>query len=322
MNERNARTTQALIFADRDGADLEPVAAGTLPALVPVGGKPVVQHCIEDLWEAGVRDALVVITAGDTTVRRELGNGERFGLALRYLESSSQQWPGELLAMAGQSVESPFIVARGDVLRGRSAARLLEHARATDANIVHAMDQSRSTGIAVLKQRCHGLNQLDWTALRRHDRMSNEPGIELGSTGFSLLDDPAAMYEACLGALEGHFAGLLIDGRGRPGSSLLVAPRASIARSVHATGISRIGRGTELHDGVELAGRVDVGDRCVIDDGAQLIDSVVLPGTYVGRGARLQNAVANGCWLYRRDLGTCQRVDDPLLLAGPAAAAA
>jgi NDP-sugar pyrophosphorylase family protein len=315
-------TAQALIFADRDGADLEPVSAGTLPALVPVGGRPVVQHCIEDLWEAGVRDALVVVTAGDTTVRRELGNGERFGLALRYLESSGQQWPGELLAMAGQSVESPLIVARGDVLRGRSAARLLEHARSTDASIVHAMDQSLQTGIAVLNRRCNGINQLDWTGLRRRDPIGDDPGIELGPTGFSLIDGPAAMYDACLGALDGNFAGLLIDGRRRPGSSLLVAPRASIARSVHSTGVSRIGRGTELHDGVELAGRVDVGGRCVIDNGAQLIDSVVMPGTYVGRGARLQNAVANGRWLYRRDLGTCQRIDDPLLLAGPVAAAA
>jgi len=101
-----------------------------------------------------------------------------------------------------------------------------------------------------------------------------------------------------------------------------VAPRAAIARSVHVTGVSRVGRGTELRDGVELGGRVDVGDRCVIDDGAQLIDSVVLPGTYVGRGVRLQNAIVSGRWLYRRDLGTCQRVDDPLLLEGRSAAAA
>lgn len=78
--------------------------------------------------------------------------------------------------------------------------------------------------------------------------------------------------------------------------------------------------GADLHDDVELAGRVEVGDRCVIDEAAQLIDAVVLPGTYVGRGVRLQNAIAHGPCLYRADLGTCQCVEDPLLLAGPASA--
>jgi len=35
---------------------------------------------------------------------------------------------------------------------------------------------------------------------------------------------------------------------------------------------------------------------------------------------RLQSAIAAGSWLYRADLGSCQRVDDPLLLAaGPSA---
>ena len=119
-----------------------------------------------------------------------------------------------------------------------------------------------------------------------------------------------------------RFPGLLIDGRRRPGEPVAAAPRASIARTVLATGAARVGRGAVLHEAVELAGRVEIGERCVIDEGAQLIDSVVLPGTYVGRGVRLQNALARGSWLYRADLGTCQRIEDPLLLAGPLAAAA
>jgi NDP-sugar pyrophosphorylase family protein len=77
-----------------------------------------------------------------------------------------------------------------------------------------------------------------------------------------------------------------------------------------------VGRGADVHRGVELSGRVEIGDRCVIDDGAHVTNSVVMPGTYVGRGVRLHNAIASGPWLYRVDLDDTQHVEDALLLAG------
>lgn len=313
---------RALVLADRSAGDLEPLARDLSPALLPIAGKPVLQHCIEDCWEAGVRDVLVAVPAGDRTIREELGDGQRFGLAISYLESSGQQWPSEVLALAGQATETPLLVARGDVLRGRCASQLLEHAAGVDGDVVLGVINSRPAGIALLRQRCKGINQLDWSLVGNRAHRPAGPGVEIGDVGLALLDGPADLFDACLDALDGRYANLLPDGRTQPGATLWLAPRATIARSVHVAGSARIGRGAELHDQVELAGRVEIGDRCVIDDGAQLVDSVVLPGTYVGRGVRLQNAIACGAWLYRVDLGTCQRIDDPLLLAGPLAAAA
>ena len=137
------------------------------------------------------------------------------------------------------------------------------------------------------------------------------------------LYDLPSLFAASLGALDGTFAGLAVEGRQAAGSPLYVGPRTALASTVVNAGVCRIGTGAQLHDGVELAGHVDIGDRCVIDDGAELFDSVVMSGTYVGRGVRLQSAIACGSWLYRADLNTCQRVDDPLLLAaGPSADAA
>ena len=313
---------RALVLADRTAGDFEPLARELLPALVPVAGKPLVQHCVEDCWEVGVRELVVTVPAGDRTIREELGDGQRFGVSIRYLESGGQQWPGEVLAISGLTTEAPLLVARGDVLRGRCARQLLERATGVDDDVVLGTIAGRAAGIALLRQRCRSLNQLDWSLLGNRAHLPTGACVELGDVGFALLDGPADLFDACLGALAGRYAGLLPEGRTRPGATLWLAPRAAVARSVHATGTARIGRGAELHDQVELAGRVEIGDHCVIDDGAELVDSVVLPGTYVGRGVRLQNAVAHGPWLYRADLGTCQRIDDPLLLAGPRGAAA
>jgi hypothetical protein len=213
-----------------------------------------------------------------------------------------------------------MFVARGDVLRGRSAANLLAHAGTGDTDIVHGAFGSRPVGLALLQRRCAGVNWLDWIALK-HSRPAGAGFlVELGPAGFALLDDLSSLFKASLGALQGSFAGLVADGRPTAGSSLFLGSRTSIARSAVIAGTCRVGTGAELHSAVELAGYVDVGDRCVIDEGAQLVDSIVMPGTYVGRGVRLQSAIAAGSWLYRADLQSCQRIDDPLLLAaGPSA---
>ena len=115
-------------------------------------------------------------------------------------------------------------------------------------------------------------------------------------------------------ALAGRFSGLLPAGRSSGDPGLLIGPRSSIARSASVTGVARVGRNASIRDGVALYGYVDIGDECVIDSGAEISDSIVLPGTYVGRGTRLNNAIASGRWLLRPDLGTCELLDDPLLL--------
>lgn len=316
----SAAMNRALILADRDSGDLQPIAEGLLPALVPVAGKPVLQHCIEDLWEAGVREALIAVPEGDRRIRATFGEGQRFGMNLRYIESEGRLLPGELLSRAGTFADAPMFLARGDVLRGRSAARLLALAHDGNADIAHGAVGSRPAGIAVLRRRCAGVNWLDWIALK-HSRPAGAGFlVEMGPAGFALVDDLASLFEASFGALQGKFAGLVVEGRPVADRSMFLGSRTSIARTVVNAGVCRVGTGAELHAAVELAGCVDVGDRCVVDDGAQLIDSIVMPGTYVGRGVRLQRAIAAGSWLYRADLRSCQRVDDPLLLAaGPTA---
>jgi hypothetical protein len=309
-------TTHALILADRTCGEFAPVAAEILPALLPIAGKPVLQHCIEDLWEAGIRDVWLAVPPGDQVIRREIGDGTRFGLEIRYLECARHQCPSEILASLDRPAGAPILIARGDTLRGRCARAFLTQAAALHEDLVHGVDGDHYAGLALLRGDVEGVDKLDWAVLRGMAHHDDTAHVDLGGVGVTLLKGLANLYEASLGALDGRFAGLVADGRRSGRSPLMLAPRTSIARSVHASGLIRVGRGCAVHDEVELGGRVDIGDGSVIDDGAQVIDSVVLPGTYVGRGVRLENAIACGPWLYRADLDDCQRVDDPLLLSG------
>jgi NDP-sugar pyrophosphorylase family protein len=317
-------TIEALVLADRSPVDDDPVLHAQLPALLPIGGKSVLQHCLEDLWEAGVRTAIVTIPRGAPALRSLVGSGDRFGMQLRCIETDGVTSPAATLARAIADGARPRLVARGDVLRGHCAAQLLRQVDADDSHeFVQATLAGHATGLAWLRGHSDAVDVLGWSAVRRGNVPIGIATAELGRRGRALLLDSADVFAASLDALEGRrFVGLTIDGRARRGSTVYTAPRATLASSVHATGIVRIGRDCILHEGVELSGRVEIGDGAVIDEDAQLEDTVVLPGTYVGRGVRLRSAIARGPWLHRVDLRECQRVDDPLLLAGSAVAAA
>jgi len=54
-----------------------------------------------------------------------------------------------------------------------------------------------------------------------------------------------------------------------------------------------IGAGCEVAAGATVGPDVTVGTNCVIDRGAVVTDAVVLPGTYIGEGVRLESVVVD-----------------------------
>lgn len=303
----------AVILADRIGDELAPLDEIDCPALLPIAGKAVVEHCLEDLWEAGVREATIAFPENHPQLPRHIGDGSRFGMRLRYLPTHGEAWPAEVIARV-RPAAGRLLLARGDILRGRVARLLCDAAKRVPSGSVHAIYGRRHAGIAVCDSADRAVSALDWSLLRDAELPIATPGLGVDHAGINLLDSPTACHRAGLLALAGRFRALLPAGRAGEDPSLLVGPRSSIARSASVAGVARVGRHASVRDGVALSGYVDIGDDCVIDSGAEISDSIVLPGTYVGRGTRLSNAIVSGRWLLRPDLGTCERLDDPLLL--------
>lgn len=76
--------TQALVFAAGRGERLRPLTDVTPKPLIAVGGKPLIVWHLEKLASAGVRDVVINTSHLAEQFEPALGNGERWGLALRY----------------------------------------------------------------------------------------------------------------------------------------------------------------------------------------------------------------------------------------------
>ena len=305
---------KALVLADRLREAEAAIPGVPCPAMLPVAGKPVLEHCLEDLWEAGVRQAVLAVAQPSDAVVQAFGAGERLGLRLDWLPTPGEAWPSAVLE-ATFTDDDPVLVCRGDVMRGRFARALVERAAREGLRDLHAFDGDRPAGMAIVGDCRDSADELDWQRLRSGAPPRTALRVHRMQAGVALLETLDALHAAGLQALHDRFAGTLPAGRADLDPDTLTGPRARLASTVLVEGRARIGRNAIVRDHVSISGTVDIGQDCVIDVGAEVTDSVVMPGTYVGRGVRLRNALVCGSWLLRADLGSCKEVDDPQLLA-------
>lgn len=116
-----------MILAAGRGERLRPLTDSTPKPLLEVGGRPLIEWHVQRLSEAGVRELVVNHAHLGAEIERRLGDGTRFGVAIRY----SREPEGALETAGGIALarallgEAPFILVNADVYTDFPFAELL-----------------------------------------------------------------------------------------------------------------------------------------------------------------------------------------------------
>ncbi len=108
---------QCVILAGGLGTRMPQVSAERPKALLPVGGRPFVDHQLELLAAGGVEDAVLCVGYGGEALRNHVGDGARFGLNVRYVDEGTELrgTAGALrLALDEGALADAFAVLYGD----------------------------------------------------------------------------------------------------------------------------------------------------------------------------------------------------------------
>ena len=85
--------------------------------MIEVRGKPVLQHIVEGLRDAGICQFLIVVGYRGDTVRNSLGDGSRYDIAIQYATQTVQDGTGRVVDLAHDFVRDiPFVLSYGDIL--------------------------------------------------------------------------------------------------------------------------------------------------------------------------------------------------------------
>lgn len=100
------------------GTRLRPLTHTGPKQLIPVANKPISQHVLEDLQEAGIADIAIVL--GDLYPEKVIeyyGNGEAFGAKITYIRQGEPKGIAHAVGLCEEFVgTNPFIVYLGDNL--------------------------------------------------------------------------------------------------------------------------------------------------------------------------------------------------------------
>jgi UDP-N-acetylglucosamine diphosphorylase / glucose-1-phosphate thymidylyltransferase / UDP-N-acetylgalactosamine diphosphorylase / glucosamine-1-phosphate N-acetyltransferase / galactosamine-1-phosphate N-acetyltransferase len=107
---------KAVVLAAGKGERLWPLTETRPKPLLPIANKPILQHTVETLVAAGIRQLILVISYKGEMVREKLGDGSSFNCELEYVKQKSPRGTADAVATAGSMLrgEDRFVVVYGD----------------------------------------------------------------------------------------------------------------------------------------------------------------------------------------------------------------
>lgn len=117
---------KAMILAAGRGERLRPLTDAVPKALVPAGGKPLIEWHLERLAAGGCREAVINVSHLGERIVERVGDGARFGLRIAY---SREPQPLETAGGIAQALAllgpEPFLLLNSDVYCDIAVSRLL-----------------------------------------------------------------------------------------------------------------------------------------------------------------------------------------------------
>ena len=108
---------KAVVLAAGRGTRMRELTAEVPKPMIEVRGKPVLQHIIEGLRDAGIRDVLLVVGYRADAVRNFFGDGSGDNVAIQYATQTVQDGTGRVVDLSRDFVgDRPFVLSYGDIL--------------------------------------------------------------------------------------------------------------------------------------------------------------------------------------------------------------
>ena len=117
---------KAVVMAGGEGTRLRPLTSNQPKPMVPIVGKPCMEHILELLRRHGMTDVIVTVAFLPQAIRGYFGDGEAMGLSIEYSVEESPLGTAGSVRLASGKLDETFLVISGDALCDIDLGRLVE----------------------------------------------------------------------------------------------------------------------------------------------------------------------------------------------------
>jgi NDP-sugar pyrophosphorylase family protein len=108
---------KAVILAAGKGTRMGDLTQEIPKPMLPVHGRPILEHILEGLKAAGIRDVFIVTGYRAEVIERHFGDGAKFGVRIAYGRQAVQDGTGKAPELARAFVgPADFLLTYGDIL--------------------------------------------------------------------------------------------------------------------------------------------------------------------------------------------------------------
>jgi mannose-1-phosphate guanylyltransferase/phosphomannomutase len=143
---------KAVVMAGGEGTRLRPLTSNQPKPMVPIVGKPCMEHILELLRAHGMDDVIVTVAFLPQAIRGYFGSGDALGIDIAYSVEESPLGTAGSVRLAADQLDEPFLVISGDALCDLDLTRLVEVHRERNAAVtigLVSVDNPLEFGIVV-----------------------------------------------------------------------------------------------------------------------------------------------------------------------------
>src|SRR5688500_17395158 len=130
---------KAVVMAGGEGTRLRPLTSNQPKPMVPIVGKPCMEHIVELLRQHGLEDVIVTLAFMPQSIRSYFGAGETYGVTIRYSVEESPAGTAGSVKLAEDALEETFLVISGDALCDIDLSSLISFHRAKEGLVTIAL---------------------------------------------------------------------------------------------------------------------------------------------------------------------------------------
>jgi len=170
---------QAVILAAGEGKRMRPLTYERPKVMLPIAGKPIIEHLLWEVKEVGINDFVFVVGYHDETIRDYFGKGERWDVTIQYVTQKTQLGTADALRRTEGLVEDKFLMLNGDTI-----------VSAEDIRKVITDDTNISLGvIEVRNPEDYGVVETEGKKITKIHEKMKEPPSNLINAGVYLLNE-------------------------------------------------------------------------------------------------------------------------------------
>src|SRR5256884_621647 len=107
---------KAVVMAGGEGSRLRPLTIRRPKPMVPIAGKPVMEHILNLLKRHGITEVIVTVQYLASSIEDYFGNGSQFGMRITYSREDVPLGAAGSVKNAEDQLTEPFLVISGDAL--------------------------------------------------------------------------------------------------------------------------------------------------------------------------------------------------------------